>query len=154
MQKLPPCLTDPVLCGSKKDLLKLSSSEKMVYCLCDNILRKCKNCCVAWIGREDWEYLRATALQTQTSVRKEWEHMVKCWSIDSPAACRGDHAKADSLPATMSVGVGNPCWSLVAGPVAPWREEPMLWQFASRTWATHAEAGCVWRTVPCGKDPH
>lgn len=56
--------------------------------------------------------------------------MVKCWSINSPAACRGDHGTADCLPAPTSIwGVAIPCWStLLAGAVAPWREEHMLQQ--------------------------
>lgn len=88
-------------------------------------LRKCKNGCAAGIGREDWEHVRATALRTQRSVRKEREDMVKCWSIDSPAACGGDCGKAACLPAAHEHpwAVGNPCWRrLLAGPVAPWRD--------------------------------
>ena len=149
------------------------------------------NCC--W--RVEWEYVRAAALQT-SQCRRRW--CSRHQNRDSPAACGEAHGEAGCAPAahgglwwsryppaahgrphTKAGGclrrlwpVGSLCWGRVlAGPVAPRREEPRLEQFAGRTCdpamgptleqsvpeGLHPVEGTphwssLWRTAACGKD--
>ena len=109
--------------------------------------------------REEWDNVRETTLQTSRSVKKEREEVLEtpeqrvfpcssCWrpwwgrlspcspwrsTVEQISTCspwRIPH-HSRGMPEKGCDPVESPCWSrLLAGPVAPWREEPtqVCWQ--------------------------
>ena len=126
-QKLPPCQTEPIPAGSKTDPLLAKaepfsdsgSSSLITY------LTRGKNCCTTAAGREEWENVRETVVQTPRSVKKCGEEVLQVpeqripcspwwrpsWCRLSPAAHQQSHAGAGSCALKEAMTQ----WRLCAG---------------------------------------
>ena len=149
----------------KAELFSNSGSASVI-----TYLRRGKNCCGTAFGREEWEYVRETTLQTSRWAEKEETEVPQCRSRDSPAAHGEDHGDA-SCPLAAH---GGPQWSRWMCPdrscslwtahvgagiwyeLWPIERSPHRSRFSCRTcglWGTHAGVVHSWRTAARGKHP-
>lgn len=78
-QNLFSCQMKPVPVGSKIDPL-LAKAESISNVACASVityLRRYKNCCSGAAGREEWEYVRETTVQTPKRVKKKGDEVLQ-----------------------------------------------------------------------------
>lgn len=154
-QKFPPVSTEPVPPGSKtKPISNSGSASGTAYWRrrpsCTDV--SVHSLCIQ--GREEWEYLRGTALEASGWLKKEGQEVLQVpekriplqpvarpwWDScahtahggpqNPPAAPEESHTRAGKCLKEGCDPMGSPCWSrLPAGPVAPRKEELTLEQF-------------------------
>lgn len=172
-QKLSPCLTEEIPDGSKTDpgLDKAEPISDSGSTSGINYLRSGKKSYTTAAGREEWEYVRWTALQTTRSVQKE--EVLQEQELYSPAASGKGNSEAGCLTAAYGgshMGAGGFAWMRLCHD-----EKPALEQAPGKTcistekepkagedflaalatsWETQTGAVCSSRTALCGRNPH